>query len=147
MEPYLCRFFRIEELVPKEIYDQFKSAGREQSLWWLFDYNALRMIDSIRGFYGVPATINNWHVGGDWHYRGFRPHDCKVGAKYSQHKFGRAFDMNLKGIPADQIRADMRSKTGSPTFMEVSACEDGVPWLHVDTRNKEPNSGIFFFSP
>lgn len=147
MKPYICKYFSIKELVPRDVYIEAEVEGRVYSLWWLFDFYALRMIDTIRAFYGQPATINNWHLGGDLQYRGFRPPNCKVGARYSQHRFGRAFDMNLKDVPADQVREDMRNKPDHPAFMEVSACEDKVSWLHLDTRNKQPNTGIMFFDP
>ena len=75
--------------------------------------NAINFIDSripvllekIRQLCGnKPMTINTWHVGGKFQYRGFRPQYVKVGAAKSMHKSGKAVDFDVKGMTADEVR-------------------------------------------
>ncbi len=55
----------------------------------------------------------------------------KVGAKYSQHRFGRAVDFDVKGISAETVRNDIRKGY----FSEITCIEADVNWVHIDVRN------------
>ena len=108
------------------------------------DPRILTICDYLRDRYGA-AIINDWAYGGTREQCGFRLPNSKVGAKCSQHKFGRAADLHFTGITAHEIRTDM--KLDQAPFMRagITAVEDGVSWLHVDCRWIPGNAGILFF--
>lgn len=125
---YKCRFFELEELVNPEFFKVLT----ETEIWALLDESALRMLDLIRLHFEKPVTVNNWHVGGKFKDRGLRMFDCKTGAKFSQHKFGRAFDLDVKGFTAEQIRNEILKN--KDLFCGIKALEINVDWVHFDTR-------------
>ncbi len=64
------------------------------------------LIDStekLRVYLDIPMRINNWHEGGQFQNRGWRPRDSKVGAKKSKHKEGEAEDWDSPGLPMKQL--------------------------------------------
>ena len=78
---------------------------------------------------------NTHHWGGAHQYRGWRSGDCEIGAKYSQHKFGRALDLVPAEVTAEEIRQDIKLRKRGNIFQYITCIEDGVGWLHFDTRN------------
>ena len=120
---YSPRYFQWFELMPSEEYKPY----------WLIlmDERILRTLDHIRMHYGKPVTVNNWHQGGTFTLRGFRPMNSTTGAKYSQHKFGRAADFDVQGIGPEQVRKDIRSGL----FPLITCVEDNINWVHIDVRN------------
>ena len=120
---YIPKYFQYFELMPSEEYKPY----------WLIlmDERILRTLDQIRMHYGKPVIVNNWHEGGQFSLRGFRPMTGKTGAKYSQHRFGRAVDFDVRGISAETVRNDIRKGY----FPEITCIEAGVNWVHIDVRN------------
>ena len=139
---YRPKYFCLHELVPESLYDTVDHAV----LWGFFDDRILIAADIIREAYG-PMVINNWHVGGGLQYCGFRPWDCKDGAAYSQHKFGRALD--LHPVPSSEKVVEIRYRitTGEICAGLVTCVEDGVDWLHIDCRLPEGNGKIKVVHP
>lgn len=107
--------------------------SKDYEPYWLIlmDERLLMTIDAMREHYKRAITINNWYTGGSFRNRGFRPMTGNVGAKYSQHRFGRAVDLDVYGIPAEQVRNDIRSGL----FPEITCIEKDVNWVHIDVRN------------
>jgi hypothetical protein len=134
---YEPRHFSLPELVPQDILAEL---GDRAIL--LLEPRLLMMIDGIRQFFGKPVTINNWHCGGQFSLRCFRPVDSETGAKWSQHKFGRAADMDIKGYSAEQARKVILENQDNPYLSYISVMESGVNWVHADCRNIKSNSGI-----
>ncbi len=123
---YTPRYFKWHEFMPSAEYER---------LWlWLIDDRILRTMDAIREHYGKPVTINNWFWGGQYKERGLRSMTTTTGAKYSQHKFGRAVDFHIVGIPAETIRNDIRKGL----FPLITCIEKDVNWVHIDVRNENP---------
>jgi uncharacterized protein YcbK (DUF882 family) len=120
---YKPKHFQWHELMPSAEYEKY----------WLIlmDERLLMTLDAMREHYKRPITINNWHWGGRFSLRGLRPMDSNVGAKYSQHKFGRAVDLDVAGIPAEKVRNDIRSGL----FPEITCIETDINWVHIDVRN------------
>jgi hypothetical protein len=112
------------------------------------------MIDFIRKHIG-PAIINTWNMSryielmGYIQYAGYRPMDCEEGAAFSQHKFGRAFDIKFPHLNSLSREAKVReydsirgwlamNKNNYPELREaLRGLEYGITWLHVDTRNSD----------
>jgi len=120
---YKPKYFQWYEFMPSKEYEPY----------WLIlmDERILITADEIREYYGVPVTINNWYWGGNLKNRGFREMNTAIGAKLSQHKFGRAFDFDVKNVPAEQVRNDIRKGK----FPLITCIEKGVNWVHADVRN------------
>ena len=128
---YTAKHFVTQEFVPPEIYNVYG----EKSLWFV-DYRVRWTADAIRQYFGVPVTANNWHrKSGGYRYRGFRPPACETGAALSQHKFGRALDCDVQGIPAEQVRKEIVDKKDEPAFRYITCIEADVNWLHFDCRD------------
>ena len=127
MNTYRPKHFQLEELVPPETIDALG-----QNAWIVLDPRALVTLDQLRAAYG-PCTVNNWHIGGNLRYRGFRPTECTVGAHHSQHRYGRAFDCSFQGKTAQVVRESIMSDTTH--FPYLTTLESDVSWVHFDVRD------------
>lgn len=125
--------FELYELVPKDTYYQSRYVSR---LWGLFDDRLLKTIHNLRRRYGKMA-MNTWYWGGEHQYRGWRNENCPIGAKLSQHKYGRAGDLVPVFITAKEIRKDILNDPWHDDFKHISCVEMEVPWLHIDCRNRD----------
>jgi len=126
---YIPKYFKPYELVPKATYELLKN--KPWIIWQLFDNRVLYIGDRIRKRYGK-MIANTWYWGGIHQFRGWRPSRCPVGARWSQHRFGRALDLVPVEISAEEIRQDIKA---GEDFSGITCIEDGVGWLHFDTRN------------
>lgn len=133
---YKCEYFNIHELVPKYIYQM-----RGEKAWSLLDDRALITLDKLRGMFG-PMIVNDYRWGGERQWSGLRTSESPHYSPYSQHSFGRAFDVIFNEVSVEHVR---RFVLDSPTlFPYINAIELDVSWFHFDTRNCER---IFTFKP
>ena len=138
---YQPKYFKLYELLPKEFYKE------DINIWFIFDYRLLWTIDRLRIKWGK-LVANTWHWGGQNQYRGYRPFDCNVGAKLSQHKFGRAIDLIPLEASVDEIRKDIINKTYAPDYQHITCIEEDVSWLHIDVRNWDKrNNNVLIIKP
>lgn len=128
---YIPKYFQPYELVPREVYEEFKRRNRLNQIWWLFDPRILKVGDRVRERYGK-MVANTWWWGGEHQYRGFRPPGCRVGTTWSQHRFGRAEDLVPVEVSVEEIRKDIRN---GEDFGWITCIEEKVSWLHLDCRN------------
>ncbi len=149
---YFPKFFALHELVPYKIYSKVITLNDKIKAFWLLDDRILRAADALRERYGK-LICNDWYwaskIATDpWsnikghQYRGWRPQNCMVGAKLSQHKWGRALDLTPVECTAEEIRKDlidMAKGRGIP-FPYITAIEMNVSWLHIDCRSWNPNN-------
>lgn len=135
---YRCKHFKIHELVPHQVY-----VDRREKAWSLLDDRALRAIDFLRDLYG-PITINNWYWGGQFKDSGLRVWDSTVGSKYSQHRFGRGFDLKFRHISADSVRKYLLKTKNIPYITALELDTDS--WLHIDCRNNNTGKILTFSS-
>lgn len=129
-------FFAVNELVPPSVYEH-----RGERSIQLFDTNALKLIDWLRDRYGA-ATINDWAWGGNFSQSGLRTVEfygtpIKYFSSFSQHKYGRAFDLKFNGMSAEEVRLDLKLNWESLGLGFPITIEDDVSWLHVDTRPQD----------
>lgn len=127
MITYRPKFFALEELVDP---DTFKALGARA--WLVLDPRALATLDQLRATFGA-CTVNTWNSGGALKFRGFRPPACKVGAAYSQHRFGRAFDCDVSNLAAEDVREHILANPDD--FPYLTTLEARVSWLHFDVRD------------
>lgn len=132
---YIPEYFQLYEVLPREFYNAtIKIYG--DILWGMFDDRGLRTLDLIRAKYG-PLVLNDWYFGGVNQYRGWRPTQCKTGAKISQHKFGRGFDFKPVNCTVEAIREDCKANPWEKCFQLITRIEDGVSWFHFDHKNHD----------
>jgi hypothetical protein len=148
IEYYTPRHFKAYEFVPPEVYAEL---GRD-ALHFLVDVRTLITADQLRDFFGVPVLINDWYwkkkqgvPSRKWKtQRGYRPPKSRTGARWSQHRFGRALDATVVGVSATEVRDIVVNHPS--VFPYVTRVEDKVNWLHADCANVF-HHGIQLFKP
>lgn len=130
---YIPTYFKPYELLSETFYTKLKKRGwSDERIWQVFfDARTLYVGDKIRRRYGK-VIANTWYWGGKHHYRGFREPSCTVGAIYSQHRFGRAQDLEPAEVTVEEIRKDIKK---GENFHYITCIEENVLWLHHDERN------------
>ena len=136
------RFFDIRELVPKSVYEKLG-----ESAWELLDRQAIDTLDFIKEKSGKTVIVNNWKWGGEDQYRGYRDRDCPIGAKYSAHKDGKAFDVTVKGWTDEQFEEWLKDHESELPYNIRIEQENTNSKVHIDTRIISPVSKITYFKP
>lgn len=144
-EQYVSKYFNIRELVPLETANKFGNDAFQ-----FLSVNALKTLDRVREVYDSPLLVNTyiWNSSLGAEYRGFRPYNCKIGAKYSQHRLGNAFDVVIpdrEDFGGNILRSMIMDNLDE--FPLLTAMEQGTPHLHFDCRNISTKTGIFIFKP
>ena len=140
---YFPKHFILQELVDKKTFFE-----KGETAWALFRDDALIMIDGIREFFNAPVRINNWHLGGQFQFRGYRPPDYSGGAKLSMHRLGGAFDFDIAGYSADEARQKIIDNQDHALLKNIMRMELGVNWVHCDIKPVTPQQGrIYLFKP
>jgi hypothetical protein len=130
-------YFDLCELVPPDVLHDLDNRA-----WSLLDIRILWTADALRRYFSSAITINDYDSG--YTLRGWRPHDSVTGAMYSQHKYGRALDMTIKGVSADDARQLIKQAPDNPAMQYITAIELYVPWLHVDCRYTGSKNILWF---
>lgn len=132
----------LRELIPPETWKLHATGAIE-----FIDPRIPCLLERIRSLCGnQPMTINNWHYGGRFKYRGFRPESCKIGAVKSQHKVGKAVDFDIKGMTAEQVRGVLRLNQIELMKLGLTRIETGVSWVHIDLKETGLNH-LYEFKP
>lgn len=127
---YRPEHFALHELVPPEILRSRGDAG-----WELLDPGALVTLDALRTQFGS-LTVNNYEWGGRYRESGLRSAESRTGARYSQHKYGRAFDCKFKRATPQEVYAYILATPEQfPHLTTLEDIEATPTWLHFDTRN------------
>ena len=143
---YRPQFFRLEELVCKEVF--FKHGDRA---WMFLDEKIVIQIDTIRRLIGKPIIINDWVDGGTFDERGLRCNICPIvknktflGELYlSAHVLGKAVDFNVQGMtPQDVTLWIAFNKDKLPYNMRIE--KDTDTWTHIDVY--DTGSKLTFFN-
>jgi hypothetical protein len=146
--PYVPKYFGVREIFPDEVIQAFQGSDR---IWMLMDDLILITADRLRERYGE-AYVNF----GNNRNRGFRDSRTTVGAKWSQHKFGRALDMNFAKVTIDEVHRDIKlwGRSKLHPFEHIHRVENITGWLHFDRANiraireyPHVDNRILFFNP
>jgi hypothetical protein len=139
------KYFKTYELVDEGTY---KASG-ESSLSF-FNPELLIALDDLREFFNVPITINNWHAGGQFQWRGLRtPAKAKeLGSPFSEHAFyeghlGNAIDCDIAGMVAKDARQKILEAKNHPLCIRIMRMEDLVDWLHFDLKPVDNRIHLF----
>jgi len=129
----VSNYFFLDELVPPSIY-----SARGENAMQLLDYRIVMALDHLREVIGKPIVVNNWINGGQYRESGLREFQTSTGAKFSQHKFGRAMDIKVSGLTPKQVHAiiheneqffiknQLITTLENPNFTKT--------WTHIDCR-------------
>lgn len=139
----LTKNFYLQEFVTPYLYKKWK----DRSVIFV-DERMIYLAQWIRDRFGKPMTINNWHSGGKFKYRGWRPPYCKVGSRYSQHKAGRGLDVSIVGISIKEIHEDIKDNQRlyyNYGLRVVESMEKAPTWMHLDCRTTFTDYQILWF--
>lgn len=137
------KHFITQELVDQKTYEKMGEDALS-----LFHPNILIALDDLRSFFNASISINDWFLGGKSQWRGYRPTDCPIGAKNSQHRKGNAFDCTVKGRSAEEARVEILAHQDNELLIHIMRMEDKVSWLHIDGGTPPPGkSRIYLFQP
>lgn len=135
--------FYLDELIHPDFYDGTKRPMR------FLDMRVVYGLQFLRDKAGEPFTVNNWAVGGRFKFSGLRPMDSSEGAKYSAHKYARAFDPKCASGP-EKIHQIIRENEGeliqSQRITRVEKIEYTPTWAHIDNFYTGMDQ-IKFFKP
>jgi uncharacterized protein YcbK (DUF882 family) len=140
----LSNNFYLQEFVSKYIYQKYKDNAT-----WYVDDRLIDLAQFIRDRYKKPVIINTWHysIEGAYQYRGHRPMNCKIGAKRSQHKYGRAFDFTVD-MPLTEVFSDIilnKEKFMKKGLTAIESIEKSRTWIHVDVRHIPNKTDLLIF--
>ena len=132
---YYCKYFKIQELVSKLVYDKYG-----EFCWRFFSEEFKKDLDTIREFHGKSLTINDWCFGkSNFSQCGFRSNlDPMVKEKKtlycSAHCMGKAVDLHS----ADNIKLfnDVKTLITQGKLLTIKRLESQEStkngWVHVD---------------
>ena len=132
------KYFQPYELVDKLTYSQ---KGYDSLA--LFTPQILLALDNVREFFGKPITVNNWHEGGPFQWRGWRTEaeaDKLLGLPpgthpgHEQHSLGNAFDFDIQGLTAEQVRTMIVAYQDRPLLSGITRLEANTSWVHMDCK-------------
>lgn len=140
---YVPEYFEAHEFVDRATYEKYG----ERSLMFM-DQRIVWAVDQIREALDTGIIINDWKWGGNYEWSGLRTKESPWYNPYSQHSFGRALDIKVKDMDAEEVR-EVLMNAQNP-IAHITAIELDTPtWVHIDCRNVKPNheSGYYLFSP
>lgn len=149
-------FFNIRELVPPETYEKYGDFA-----WKFLNKEAVQTLNELRILLGKPITVNNWVYGGNFRYRGLRTMKYYIdfylsknesdeglreylNTRYSQHIYGNAFDFDVKGMEAEEVREKIRTWKKQGVLQHLTRIEKSVNWVHFDCANVDSTELVEF---
>lgn len=125
------RHFTVKELVPPSVYQVRGEASIE-----LMDDRIIMAADWLRELFGA-ICVNGTFRGMTFTESGLRDPFTTTGAKYSQHKFGRALDLKFYKTTPQIVYDFIMSNQDEARKHGITTVEDIAftpTWLHCDSR-------------
>ena len=144
---YRPKYFALNELVPPDVIQ-----ARGEQAWQLMDERILRGADWLREKFG-PCVINGKFNGKGFSESGLRNPLTTTGARWSQHKFGRAVDMKFLKVNVKEVYDYILANQPEARANGITCVENinATPsWLHCDCRllpETFPSNGILVVNP
>lgn len=132
------KYFKIQELVSKAVYEKYGEKS-----WEFIDERLIKTLDLLREHFNKPITVNNWIFGGNLHQRGLRANKdeiVKSKSDYyiSQHCLGKAVDLNVKGMTAQEVYEEiLKNKSKFPLISRIENIKNTPTWVHIDVANTD----------
>jgi hypothetical protein len=144
--------YRPKYLALNEVVHPAAIQALGERAWTLMDERVLRGADWLREMFG-PCTINGKFGGKGFTESGLRDPFTKTGAKFSQHKFGRALDMKFHKVTCKEVYEYIIRNPGQARENGITTVEDIAftgTWLHIDCRllpESFPDNGVLVVKP
>jgi hypothetical protein len=143
--------FKMQEFLTPEDYK--KIIATKEPIVEFFNLIDKKIVDAaefIRESTNKPMIINTWDSGGQFSLRGLRPLNCKIGAKQSMHKKGKAFDFNVIGLSDNEVKQWVISnekKLYDLGIRRMESKEFSPSWCHLDLKETKIKNKIVIFNP
>lgn len=130
------KYFKIQELVSKAVYEKYGEKS-----WEFIDERLIKTLDLLREHFNKPITVNNWLFGGNLHQRGLRANKDEIVKNksdyyISQHCLGKAADLNVKGMTAQEVYEDILKNKGKFSLIaRIENIKNTPTWVHIDVAN------------
>ena len=140
---YKPEHFKVHEVLDPATFTTYGDKGL-----WFMDARILWTFDALREYFDKPIIINNYIFAKDgapvYKESGLRL--VPVGAaSRSQHLYGRAGDLKVQDITAEDARKEIMARWRvEPAFRFITAIELDVSWLHIDCRNTNQSTLLTF---
>lgn len=139
------KYFKLGELVDKKVLARYGQAA-----WQFLDMDLLHSILVVRKGLGKPITINTARM----QQRGLRHNKSamvkkKTGIYLSAHCLGKAFDFDVKGMKAEQVRDwIVKNEDLFRCKIRLEHKLNGKPitWVHLDVYHLESNPKVLLFN-
>lgn len=119
----------------KEFVDPATYTARGEKSIELIDLRIITLAQFCRDFFKTGIIINNWHMGGQYKESGLRSFETATGARFSQHKYGRAVDLRFHDLKCEDVRNVIRQNWPLFKAAGLTTIEKGTPtWVHADVR-------------
>jgi len=126
------KYFKIHELVPQPMYEEYGDAA-----WRYVDVRLIETIDKLKEHFNLGTmSINDYYWGGKRKESGIRTQDSKYYSFGSQHSYANAFDIVFSHYTAEEVRNYIISNN-THEFEHIKGLELGVSWVHLDVRNED----------
>ena len=141
------KYFTINELVGKRTVNKYG-----EKAWRFLDHNTLQALLIVREGIGKPITVNS----GSTQQRGLRTNIQQLVRKkslndrlyISAHIQGKAFDFDVKGMTAEEVRDWCVANSNLFPFkirLEHKLNGKIISWVHLDTIWEEKNPNVYLF--
>jgi len=129
--------FCSEEFLPKDMHDAITARGIDPK--WFIRKDIVDFCEWLRAEYvGKELIVNNWKWNGQYNESGLRSMKTTTGSEYSQHKFGNAVDIKIKGVSPSEIRKLIVDNfiylNNTFHLTTIEKVEDTPTWIHCDWR-------------
>ena len=122
--------FELKEFIPPDIMKVRGDKAIE-----LIDERIIKAAQLLRDLTNSTIIINGTLNGHEYVNSGLRDFNCKEGAYYSQHKYGRAIDTKVIDWTAEKLRQLVRNNWEKFKAVGITTMEKDTPtWLHLDCR-------------
>lgn len=129
-----------QELVPKEYLEKIENVTARDLRF--LDIALLSDIQRVREYFNKPLIIND-HDQFNW--RGLRTPEWECFNPESMHAWWRAYDFHIEGYESEEVRQHIINNR-AVRYPNISAIEDKVNWIHVDSRYI-PSGELLIFDP
>jgi hypothetical protein len=125
------------EILAQEVVDVYAYRRLGEGAIELVDPALKAIITFIENETGEVVTINNWHKGGHLSNRGYRSPESEIGGTKSQHRKGKALDLNIGNWSVKRMYEFILQHAAELYSLGLRRIEDislTKTWLHMDTK-------------
>ena len=149
-------YFVAQEFLSETDYEQLMSLPEKMRLntfFKLVDKRLINILTYLRKESNSPITVNNWHKGGKFQWRGLRTKTCTIGAKHSAHRKVpcAAVDFDIKDYTDDEVKAFVIKREKKLYALGCRRMESAAfapTWCHLDLVTKRGyRDKIYIFNP